>query len=384
MAPEVPRAQIPFNRAAVTGGEIGLVAEALASGRISGDGDFSRRCERLLEEIVGSGRVLLTPSGTQALELAALLVGAGPGDEVIGPSFTFPSTLGAFVLHGARPVFAEIRPDTLNIDERQIEGLITPRTRALVCTHYAGVGCEMERILAIGADHGIPVIEDAAHGLFGSYRERALGTLGRFGALSFHETKNVTSGGEGGALILNEAADIERAELIREKGTNRAAFFRGEVDGYTWNDVGSSYLISEPQAACLFAQLEARERIQQARRRIWTGYLEGLLAWASHHGVTLPGPPEDRRHPWHLFQLLLPGRRQRDALLRHLDDRGIQAVFHYLPLHLSPMGRRLAAGTGPLAVTEDIAGRLVRLPLYFGLGEAEQEAVIEAVTGFEP
>lgn len=381
---EETRTRIPFNRAAVTGNERELIAEALASGQLSGDGEFSRRCERLLGEILGSGRVFLTPSGTQALELAASLVGAGPGDEVIGPSFTFPSTLGAFALRGARPVFADIRADTLNIDEREIERLITPRTRAIVCTHYAGVGCEMDEILEIGARHGIPVIEDAAHGLFGSYRDRALGTMGRFGALSFHATKNVTSGGEGGALILNDDADIERAEMIREKGTDRAAFFRGEVDGYTWNEIGSSYLLAEPQAAYLLAQLEARDRIQRAREGVWTGYLEGLGEWAERNRVVLPRPPEDRSHPWHLFQLLLPGREERDSLLRHLDDRGVHAVFHYLPLHLSPIGLRLAPQTGRLPVTEDVAGRVVRLPLYLGLSDPESAAVIEAVTAFEP
>jgi dTDP-4-amino-4,6-dideoxygalactose transaminase len=377
--------RIPFNRAAVTGGELELISDALASGQISGDGRFSRRCEQLLGEILGArGRVLLTPSGTQALELSAMLIGVGPGDEVIGPSFTFPSSLGAFALRGASPRFADIRPDTLNIDERRIEQLIGPRTRAIVCTHYAGVGCEMDEMLELGARYGIPIVEDAAHGLFGSYRDRALGTMGRFGILSFHETKNVTSGGEGGALILGDAADVERAEMIREKGTDRVAFFRGEVDAYTWREIGSNYLLSEPQAAYLLAQLQARDRIQDARRRSWTGYLDGLRDWADRSGVMLPAEPADRRHPWHLFHLLLPEQWQRDALLRHLDERGVHAVFHYQPLHLSPVGLRLAPETGSLPVTEDVAGRLLRLPLHFGLGDDEREAVIEAVRGFEP
>ncbi len=376
---------IPFNRAAVTGDELELIGEALASGQISGDGRFSRLCQDLLGEILGApGRVLLTPSGTHALEMAALLVGVGPGDEVIGPSFTFPSTLGAFALRGAAPRFADIRADTLNIDEARIEPLIGARTRAIVCTHYAGVACEMEAITELAGRHGIPVVEDAAHGLFGGHRGRALGTIGRYGILSFHGTKNVTSGGEGGALILGDETELGRAEMIREKGTNRAAFARGEVPAYTWNEIGSSYLLSEPQAAYLLAQLRARERIQEARRRSWSGYREALGPWAARHEVVLPPAPGERPNPWHLFQLLLPDWAARDALLEHLRRRGVHAVFHYQPLHLSPMGRRLAPATGSLPVTEDVAARLLRLPLHFGLSDAERETVIEAVTGFEP
>ena len=377
--------RVPFNRAAVTGDELGLVSEALASGQISGNGPFSRRCEELLGEITGcSGRVLLTPSGTQALELSGLLLGIEPGDEVIGPSFTFPSSLGAFALRGAHPRFADIRPDTLNIDERQVESLIGPRTRAIVCTHYAGLACEMDELLELGRRHDLPVIEDAAHGLFGSYRDRALGTMGRFGVFSFHATKNVTSGGEGGALVLADAEDVERAEMMREKGTDRVAFTRGEVDAYTWRDIGSSFLLAEPQAAYLLAQLHARERIQRARRSIWNGYQEALAPWAERNGVLLPPEAGDRRHPWHLYHLRLPDRERRDALLRHLDERGIHAVFHYQPLHLSPMGKRLAPETPALPVTEDTAERLIRLPLHYGLDGSEREAVIEAVRGFEP
>jgi dTDP-4-amino-4,6-dideoxygalactose transaminase len=377
--------RVPFNRAAVTGDELGLISEALASGQISGNGPFSRRCEELLGEITGCpGRVLLTPSGTQALELSGLLLGIGQGDEVIGPSFTFPSSLGAFALRGARPRFADIRPDTLNIDERQVEALVGPRTRAIVCTHYAGLSCEMNELLELADRNGVPVIEDAAHGLFGTYRDRPLGTMGRFGIFSFHVTKNVTSGGEGGALVLADPDDLGRAEVMREKGTDRVAYFRGEVDAYTWRGAGSNFLLSEPQAAYLLAQLQARERIQEARRRAWTGYHEALAPWAERHGVLLPASFEDRSHPWHLFHLRLPDRARRDALLRHLDERGVHAVFHYQPLHLSPMGRRLAPDTPALPVTEDTADRLIRLPLHYGLGDSEREEVVEAVREFKP
>jgi dTDP-4-amino-4,6-dideoxygalactose transaminase len=336
----------------------------------------------MLEEQLGSECVLLTPSCTQALEMAALLLDVGPGDEVISPSFTFPSTVGAFVLRGARPVFAEIRTDTLNLDEGALEGLITERTKAIVCTHYAGVGCEMEPLLGVAERHGVELVEDNAQGLFGAYRGKPLGTFGRFGALSFHETKNVTCG-EGGALLLRDRADVERAEVLREKGTNRSAFFRGEVDSYHWVDVGSSYLVSELQAAFLCAQLEARERIQTGRRRIWLRYERELRDWAERHGVRLPVVPQDRDQPWHLFYLLLPGRRERDSLIAELRSRGILSVFHYLPLHLSPMARRLGASAS-LPVTEDVAARVVRLPLFAGLGEAEQTEVVTAVTEFQP
>jgi dTDP-4-amino-4,6-dideoxygalactose transaminase len=374
--------RIPFNRPAVTGGELAALEEALRSGRLSGDGPFAARCEELLREELEVAGVLLTPSGTAALEMAALLLEIEPGDEVISPSFTFPSTIGAFVLRGARPVFADIRPDTLNLDEGALDGLIGERTRAIVCTHYAGVGCELEEIVAIAERHSLELVEDNAHGLFATYRGSPLGGFGRFGALSFHETKNLTSG-EGGALLVRDPADVARAEVIREKGTNRAAFHRGEVDAYSWGDVGSSYLPSELQAAMLWAQLEARERIQSARREIWERYARDLAGWAERCGTRLPIVPEDRDHPAHLYHLLLPGRRERDALIEHLGARGVLAVFHYLPLHTSPMGGRLA-GTPSLPVTEDVSGRLVRLPLYFGLSADEQGEVIEAVTTFDP
>jgi dTDP-4-amino-4,6-dideoxygalactose transaminase len=374
--------RIPFNRPPIAGEELRRISEALESGQLAGDGPFTERCEALLLEELGVAGVLLTPSGTAALEMAALLVGLEPGDEVIGPSFTFPSTLGAFTLFGARPVFADIHPDTLNLDEREIEGLISERTRAIVCTHYGGVGCELDALDEIAEQHSLALVEDNAHGLFGSYRGRPLGSFGRFGALSFHETKNLSSG-EGGALLLTDRADLERAEIIREKGTNRSAFHRGQVDRYTWVDIGSSYLPSELQAAMLWAQLDAREAIQAERKRIWERYAEGLADWAGRCEVQLPTVPNDREHPAHVFQLILPSEAARDRFIEHLRSREVVAVFHYLPLHTSPMGRRLAEPR-ELPVTEDVAGRLARLPLYYGLSEDEQATVIDAVLAFEP
>jgi dTDP-4-amino-4,6-dideoxygalactose transaminase len=375
--------RIPFNRPGPAGDEISYVEEAVGSGHLSGDGLMARRCETLLAEELGAERALLTPSATAALELAALLLDFEPGAEVICPSFTHPSSVSSFVIRGARPVFCDIRPDTLNIDEEKVADLVGARTAAIVCTHYGGVACEMDELLAIGNGGGPPLIEDNAHGLFGSYRGRPLGGIGRFGALSFHETKNVTSG-EGGALLLSGAEDIERAEVLREKGTNRAAYFRGEVDAYEWVDLGSSYLVSELQAAFLRGQLERREVIQAARHRIWDRYAEELGDWAAGLGVELPVVPGDRRHPAHLFHLRMPGRRERDGLIEHLSRRGILAVFHYMPLHLSPMGRRLAPDCPSLPVTDAAAQRIIRLPLFPSLAPDEQSRVIEAVTEFSP
>ena len=383
MAAETEPKRIPFNRPSPAGDELRLVAEAVDGAVLAGDGSMGASCERMLEDQLEVSRVMLTPSCTQALEMAALLLDLEAGDEVICPSFTFPSTAGAFVLRGATPVFCDIRGDTLNLDEGRVEDLIGPRTRAIVCTHYAGVGCELDALVATCERHGIELVEDAAHALFGTYLDRPLGGIGRFGALSFHETKNVTCG-EGGALVLRDSADVARAEILREKGTNRSAFFRGEVESYSWVDEGSSYLPSELQAAFLRGQLQARERIQAARRRVWDRYDAELSQWAADHAVALPHVPSDRDHPAHLFHLLLPGRRERDGLISHLDERGILAVFHYLPLHLSPMGRRLAPECLPLPVTEDVADRIVRLPLFPSLTEDEQSRVIAAVLEFAP
>ncbi|MEK7833899.1 MAG: dTDP-4-amino-4,6-dideoxygalactose transaminase [Acidobacteriota bacterium] len=370
-----PPITIPFNRPSIVGKEMEYVSQAIANGHISGDGEFTKRCHRLLEETLGLKKALLTTSCTHALEMAALLMDIQPGDEVIVPSFTFVSTINAFVLRGARPVLADIRPDTLNIDEDKLEGLITNRTKAIIPVHYAGVGCEMDRILELGNQHELTIIEDNAHGLFGKYKGKPLGTFGRFATQSFHETKNFSCG-EGGALLLNNAEDIERAEIIREKGTNRSRFFRGQVDKYSWVDIGSSFLPSDMLAAFLLAQLEERERIQARRKQIWLTYYEQLADWAASHKVGLPTIPDHCEQSYHMFYLLMPSLAARQELIDHLRRQGILSVFHYLPLHLSPMGRKFGGKEGDCPVTEDISDRLLRLPFYFSLTEKEQQAII--------
>ena len=373
--------RIPFNRASVVGSELTYVSEALEQGHISGDGPFSRRCETLLEQALGAPRVLMTTSCTHALELAAVLLEIESGDEVIVPAFTFVSTAAAFAMRGARVVFCDIHPTTLNLDERQLESLVTDRTKAIVPVHYAGVGCEMEPILAVAERQGLAVVEDNAHGLFGRYRGRALGGLGVFATQSFHETKNFTCG-EGGALVINDGRFVPRAEVLREKGTNRKAFFRGEVDRYTWVDEGSSYVLSDLLAAFLAAQLEKRETIQAARRNVWLAYAEGLRDWAVSAGATLPSVPGHCDQPYHMFYLLLPSLEYRTALIEYLRERSILAVFHYLPLNLSPMGKRYGGERGQCPITEDVADRLLRLPFYTNLQPHEQAEVIEAILEF--
>ena len=374
-------AAIPFNRASVTGKEFVYAQEAIANGHISGDGTFSKRCQVFLEQELGVDKILLTTSCTHALEMSAILLGMQPGDEVIVPSFTFVSTVNAFVLHGFRPVFIDIRPDTLNMDESQLERLITPRTRAIVCVHYAGVGCEMDTIMEIAGRHGIAVVEDNAHGLFARYKGKYLGTFGRLATQSFHETKNFTCG-EGGALLINDPQYIERAEIIREKGTNRSRFFRGQVDKYTWVDIGSSYLPSDILAAFLYAQLEARDQIQAKRQRVWEYYYANLGGWAKDHGVRLPIIRDHCEQAYHMFYLILPSLEERQALIAHLKAGGIMAVFHYLPLHLSPMGQRFGGRPGDCLITEHVSDRLLRLPFYNNLTEDEQERVVAAVKEF--
>jgi dTDP-4-amino-4,6-dideoxygalactose transaminase len=374
---------IPFNRPSLVGEELRYMREAIAAGRISGDGGFTRRCQALLERELGAPRVLLTTSCTHALEMCALLLDLAPGDEVIVPSFTFVSTVNAFALRGARPVFADVRPDTLNLDESLLPELIGPRTRAIVPVHYAGVGCDMEAILALAGRHGIAVVEDNAHGLFGRRGGRRLGTSGCLATLSFHETKNVTCG-EGGALIVNDPRYLERAEIVWQKGTNRSQFFRGTVDKYSWVDLGSSYLPSDLLAAFLLAQLEARERIQAARRRLWERYDQELAGWAAASGARLPVVPPGCEQPYHLFYLLLPSLAARQALIAHLRGHGILAVFHYVPLHLSVYGRQAAASLRDCPVATDAADRLVRLPLFYDLSAADQTRVIAAVQSFRP
>lgn len=369
---------VPFNRAAVTGREFEYVRRAISEGPIHGDGPFTQACHAQLAAITGAPKVLLTTSCTHALEMSALLLGIGPGDEVIMPSFTFVSTVNAFVLRGARPVFVDIRPDTLNLDETRLEAAITPRTRAIVVVHYAGVACDMATIMAVAEAHGVPVVEDNAHGLFGAYRGRRLGTFGVLSTLSFHDTKNLSCG-EGGALVINDASYADRAEIIREKGTNRTRFYRGQVDKYTWCDIGSSYLPSDILAAYLLAQLEARDEIQARRQALWARYQSGLSDWASQHGIGLPTVPADCVHPAHLFYLVMPSLEARTRLLAFLRERQVLAVFHYLPLHLSDMGRRFGGHEGQCPVTESISDRLVRLPLFYQLSDADQERVIDAV-----
>ena len=340
------------------------------------------RCHALLEEILGVRKALLTTSCTHALEMAALLLDVRSGDEVIVPAFTFVSTVNAFVLRGAQPVFADIRADTLNIDDALLERLITKKTRAIVVVHYAGVGCEMDAILAIARKYGIPVVEDNAHGLFGRYKGKNLGTFGCMATQSFHETKNLSCG-EGGALLINAPEFNERAEVLREKGTNRSRFFRGQVDKYSWMDVGSSYVPSDLLAAFLYAQLEAREHIQQTRQRCWNYYHERLGAWARENGVIQPSVPNHCEQPFHLYYLIMPSLDERQALISHLTSNEICAVFHYLPLHLSNMGRGFGGRPGDCPVTEDISDRLLRLPLYNDLTEADQAVVCETIQSFD-
>jgi dTDP-4-amino-4,6-dideoxygalactose transaminase len=370
--------RIPFNRPCLTGNEQQYMAQALANGHISGDGPFTKKCHELLTSIHKCAATLLTTSCTHALEMSALLLDIKPGDEVILPSFTFVSTANAFVLRGARPIFADIRPDTLNLDETRLETLITSRTRVIVPVHYAGVGCEMDKICAIAANHGITVVEDNAHGLFGKYRGRFLGTFGALSTLSFHETKNFHCG-EGGALIINDHTLVERAEIIREKGTNRSRFFRGQVDKYTWVDIGSSYLPSDLLAAYLLAQLEAREYVLATRRRIYEYYLKNLADWAAANEVQLPFIPDTCESSYHMFYMLLPSLTYRTKLIAHLREHGIMSVFHYLPLHLSPVGRSFGYKEGDCPVTENVSDRLLRLPFYNDLTEDELQRIVATI-----
>jgi dTDP-4-amino-4,6-dideoxygalactose transaminase len=374
---------IPFNRPTHVDRESHYLADVLSSGHWSGDGAYTRRCHEQLEARLGVPKALLTTSCTHALEMAALLLDLQAGDEVIVPTFTFVSMVNAFVLRGARPVFADIRADTFNLDPQQLDALITPRTKAIIIVHYGGVACDMDRIGAIAARHGVPLVEDNAHGLFGGYRGRPLGTFGRLATLSFHETKNITCG-EGGALLVNDPALLPRAEILREKGTNRSQFFRGQVDKYRWIDVGSSYLPSDLLAAILLAQLEAADGVQASRRRIWERYAALLAEWAAARDVRLPIVPPECEPAYHMFPLLMPNESSRDALIAHLRAQGMLAVFHYLPLHASPMGGRFGGRTGQCPVAEDVSRRLLRLPFFTNMTTDEQDRVIDAVTQFIP
>ncbi len=373
---------IPFNKPFTIGPELEYIADAVARGHLSGDGHYTKLCHRWLEERLGARRALLTHSCTAALEMAAMLCDIQPGDEVIMPSYTFVSTANAFVLRGGVPVFVDIRADTLNLDEKLIEAAITPKTRAIVPVHYAGVACEMDVIMAIAQRHRLLVVEDAAQAVLSEYKGRRPGAIGHLGCLSFHETKNVISG-EGGALLINDAALVERAEIIREKGTNRSKFFRGEVDKYTWVDIGSSFLPSELIGAFLWAQLERAETIIARRRSLCALYREALQDLVDEGLIVLPQvEPEGVTGNGHMFYLFTRNAAERPALLAHLKTAGVHAVFHYVPLHSSPAGRHFGRTAGALPVTEDRADRLLRLPLYYGLAEDEARRVAAAVRQF--
>jgi dTDP-4-amino-4,6-dideoxygalactose transaminase len=376
----VPQA-IAFNRVSLVGTELRYIQEAFERMQICGDGIFTKNCQQMLEQSLGVCKALLTTSCTHALEMAALLLDVKPGEEVIVPSFTFVSTINAFVLRGAKPVFIDVRPDTFNLDEEQLESLVTPATKAIVAVHYAGVGCEMDRISTIVDRYAVPVVEDNAHGLFGRYRGRFLGTFGCVATQSFHETKNFSCG-EGGALLINNPKYIERAEVLREKGTDRSRFFRGQVDRYTWVDIGSSYLPSEILAAVLYAQLEVRAAIQTKRKGIWQRYWEGLRSWADENDVRLPIIPTHCEQTYHMFYLLLPNLQSRQAFIQHLKERSILSVFHYVPLHVSRMGQQLGGYPGQCPVTERISDQIVRLPLYSGLSETDQDRILQAIQEF--
>ncbi|HWN97841.1 MAG TPA: dTDP-4-amino-4,6-dideoxygalactose transaminase [Blastocatellia bacterium] len=373
--------KIPFNKPFITGKEAGYISQAISSGNIAADGPFTRACARLLEDQYGILRTLMTPSCTAALELAALLCDFAPGDEVIMPSFTFVSTANAVARAGAKPVFVDIRADTLNIDEQLIEAAITPRTRAIMPVHYAGVACEMDRIMALANTHRLIVIEDAAQAVNAFYNGRALGSIGHLGAYSFHDTKNYVSG-EGGALCINSKEMVERAEILREKGTNRSQFLRGEVDKYTWVDIGSSFLPSELVCAFLYAQLEAIDEITGQRRKVYEFYREQLSPLEEAGLVSLPYAPQGCELNYHIFHILLADEPTRNALMTHLKQNGISAVFHYVPLHTSPMGAKLGYREGDLPATEDLSGRLLRLPLFPELTPEAQARVVNCVRQF--
>ena len=370
--------RIPFNRPYLVGSEFARMREAVEGLVISEGGPFTERCEELLVEMTGAEAALLTSSCTHALEMSAILLDLKEGDEVVVPSFTFVTTANAFALRGARPVFADVRPDTLNLDEGCLRSSITPRTRAIVAVHYAGVACELDQVRAIADEAGATLVEDNAHGLLGRYRSKPLGTFGALACQSFHETKNLTCG-KGGALLVNDLSLLNRARVVRNKGTNRHELLEGLVDKYTWVALGSSYQPSDLLSAFLLCQLEARDEIQARRRAIWERYHDGLADWAESHGVRRPVVPEHVEQSYHMYYLLLPTAEDRGRFIAHLGSRAVNAVFHYVPLHLSPMGRILGGRPGECPVTEDVSARLVRLPFFTGLDTDSQDVVIEAV-----
>ncbi|MFC1698984.1 dTDP-4-amino-4,6-dideoxygalactose transaminase [Candidatus Omnitrophota bacterium] len=369
--------KIPFNKLYMTGKELEYVREAYASGHISGDGPFTKKCQLWLEQRTGTSKVLLTHSCTAALEMAAILAGIEPGDEVILPSFTFVSTANAFVVRGATPVFVDIRGDTLNVDQDQIEAVISDKTKVIVPVHYAGVACNMDAIMQIADRHNLIVVEDAAQGVNAMYQGRPLGSIGHLGAFSFHVTKDYTCG-EGGALLINDQRLIERAEIIREKGTNRSRFFRGEIDKYTWVDLGSSYLPSDILAACLYAQLKHSDEIKNRRRTIFEFYYNNLKSLQDQGILRLPIIPDECSLNYHMFYLILPTESERDRLLNYLKENGISAAFHFIPLHASPMGIGFS-GKKDLPVTEQMSRRILRLPFYTGLNVEEQQYIVDKI-----
>jgi dTDP-4-amino-4,6-dideoxygalactose transaminase len=373
---------IPFNAPPVVGSESEYMQSAMNSGKLCGDGGFTRRCQQWMEQRFHSKKVLLTPSCTASLEMAAILLDIQPGDEVIMPSYTFVSTANAFVLRGAHIVFVDIRPDTMNIDETKIAAAITDKTRAIVPVHYAGVACEMDTIMAIAKQHNLFVVEDAAQGVMSTYKGQALGTIGHIGCFSFHETKNYTAGGEGGATLINSPELIERAEVIREKGTNRSQFFRGLVDKYTWRDIGSSYLMADLQAAFLWAQLEAANTINQQRLTLWDNYYQALAPLAKTGRIELPVIPEGCVHNAHMFFLKLKDIDDRSALIAYLREAEIMAVFHYIPLHSSPAGERFTTFHGEDRFTTQESERLLRLPLFYNLSLVNQRTVINTLLSY--
>lgn len=373
--------KIPFNKPFIVGKELYYVAQSVLSGHISGDGFYSRKCENLLETRFDAQKVLLTTSCTTALEMAALLCDVGEGDEVILPSFTFVSTANAFFLRGARLKFVDIRPDTLNLDEKLLEDAITERTKVIVPVHYAGVACEMDSICEIAKKHSLYVVEDAAQGVNAKYKGSYLGTIGDLAAYSFHETKNFICG-EGGALVLSDDKFTERAEIIREKGTNRNQFFRGEVDKYTWVEMGSSYVLSDLLAAFLYAQLEQAEKISNKRRMLYELYYESLQPLAARGHFVLPTIPDACEPNYHMFYVIVNNADTRTALIEHLKQKSILAVFHYIPLHTSPVGEKMEYERGALPVTESVSERLLRLPFYYELSEDDLRYVVEAISSF--
>ena len=374
--------KVDFNRPVIVGNEFEYMRQAIENAHISGDGPFTKKCHAFLESELGVNKALLTTSCTHALEMSAILLDIQPGDEVIIPDFTFVSTVNAYVLRGAKPVFVDVRLDTLNLDESKLEAAITPVTKAIVPVHYAGVGCEMDSIMEIADRHNVAVVEDNAHGLFGKYKGKFLGTFGSMASQSFHETKNFSCG-EGGALLINNPLLAERAEIIREKGTNRSRFFRGQVDKYTWVDIGSSYLPSDILAAFLYAQFEQREKIQNQRKNVWGMYHEALKGWAEKNDVQLPHIPDECQQAYHMFYMLLPDLDLRQKLIAYLRERGIYTVFHYLPLHLSDMGQGFGYHAGDYPVTENVSDQLIRLPFHNALAGSDQEQVIDAILDFK-